>query len=218
MTDKLAVLTATAVLAVVRAPSPASAVRATEALVAGGVTGIEITYSTPDAVRVIAELTDKFGDQIYLGAGTVRTPKQATDAVAAGARFLVSPGTVPDLTRAMIDTGTIVMSGALTASEVMVADDLGVDVIKIFPAALGGPSYFGALRGPFPDVAMMPTGGVNPGNLSEWFGVGAVAVGAGSDLCSGKDLAAGRYDEVERKARDFSAALSAWREANGGAA
>ncbi len=104
-------------------------------------------------------------------------------------------------------TGSLVMAGALTPTEILTAVGLGADVVKIFPASLGGPSYFRALRGPLPDVPLMPTGGVTPGNIGEWLDAGAVAVGAGGDLCSTADLAAGRYDLVREKALNFSAAL-----------
>ncbi|TFD76433.1 bifunctional 4-hydroxy-2-oxoglutarate aldolase/2-dehydro-3-deoxy-phosphogluconate aldolase [Cryobacterium sp. Sr8] len=194
------------VLAVVRAPSAESALLAADALVAGGIFGLEITYSTPDAPAVIRELDARYGERIYLGAGTVTTPEEASMAAAAGARFLVSPGTRPGLTAAMKATGLVVLTGALTPSEVMAAIEYGADVVKIFPASLGGPPFLKALRGPFPDVALMPTGGVTPENLDAWFAAGAVAVGAGGDLVSGADLASGRYDEVERKARLFASA------------
>lgn len=203
MTD-LTALSNTRVLAVVRAPSADSALLAADALVAGGVTGLEITYSTPDAPAVIRELAARYGERIYLGAGTVTTPAQAEQAREAGATFLVSPGTRPELTRAMKETGLAVMTGALTPSEVMAALEYGADVVKIFPASLGGPAFLKALRGPFPDLPLMPTGGVTPQNIDKWFAAGAIAVGAGGDLVSGADLAAGRYDEVERKARLFS--------------
>jgi 2-dehydro-3-deoxyphosphogluconate aldolase/(4S)-4-hydroxy-2-oxoglutarate aldolase len=203
MSTTLTVLQTTRVLAVLRAPSADSAVRAADALVAGGITGLEITYSTPDAPGVIRTLADRYGDVIYLGAGTVTTPDQARRAADAGAAFLVSPGTRPDLTAAMKATGLVVMTGALTPSEVMAATEYEVDVVKIFPASLGGPGYLRSLRGPFPDVPLMPTGGVTPDNIDDWFAAGAIAVGAGSDLVSAADLAADRYDEVERKARLF---------------
>ncbi|MCU1635062.1 MAG: 2-dehydro-3-deoxyphosphogluconate aldolase [Cryobacterium sp.] len=206
MTDHLAILKSTRVLAVVRAPSAQSALLAADALVAGGVTGLEITYSTPDAPAVIRELNDRYGETIYLGAGTVTTEDEAARAAAAGAQFLVSPGTRRTLTEAMKATGLLVMTGALTPSEVMAAQEYGTDVVKIFPASLGGPAFLRSLRGPFPDVPLMPTGGVTPENMGEWFQAGAVAVGAGSDLVSAADLAASRYDEVERKARLFAPA------------
>ena len=125
MTDPadLTALRAATVIAVLRAPSAAAAVAATDALVAGGVTGIEITYSTPDAPAAIREVRQRHGDAVYLGAGTVLTEDHATEAVAAGAEFLVSPGTDPMLTRAMISTGVTVLSGAYTPSEVMLGGE-----------------------------------------------------------------------------------------------
>lgn len=208
MTAILAPLIRARVLAVVRAPSAESALLAADALIAGGIFGLEITYSTPDAPAVIRELDARYGERIYLGAGTVTTPEEAAKAADAGARFLVSPGTRRELTAAMKATGLLVLTGALTPSEVMAAIEYGTDVVKIFPASLGGPAFLKALRGPFPGVALMPTGGVTPENLDAWFAAGAVAVGAGGDLVSGTDLASGRYDEVERKARLFAAAGS----------
>jgi len=206
MSTTLDVLQTTRVLAVLRAPSAESALRASDALVAGGITGLEITYSTPDAPGVIRRLAERYGTEIYLGAGTVTTPDQAKQAADAGAAFLVSPGTRPELTAVMKDTGLVVMTGALTPSEVMAATEYGADVVKIFPASLGGPGYLKSLRGPFPDVPLMPTGGVTPDNIDTWFAAGAIAVGAGSDLVSAADLASERYDEVERKARLFQPA------------
>lgn len=210
-TDALAAVRAAGVLAVVRAPSPESALAAADALLAGGITGIEVTYSTPDAAAVIAELVRRHGDAAYVGAGTVTTPAQAAEAVGAGARFLVSPGTLAPLTQAMRATGVTVMTGALTPSEVMQAVELGVDVVKVFPASLGGPGYLAALRGPFPDVALMPTGGVSPDNLAAWFAAGAIAAGAGGDLLPSSALASGDMTEITRRALQFSAALAAVR-------
>ncbi len=208
MPDTLAPLAEARVLAVVRAPSADSALLAADALIAGGIHGLEITYTTPDAPAVIRELNARYGESVYLGAGTVTTPEEAAKAADAGARFLVSPGTRRDLTAAMKETGLLVLTGALTPSEVMAAIEYGTDVVKIFPASLGGPAFLKSLRGPFPDVALMPTGGVTADNLDAWFAAGAVAVGAGGDLVSGGDLASGRFDEVERKARLFAAAVS----------
>lgn len=211
MPDRLSRARAAGVLAVLRAPSATSALDTAEAIIRGGVTGIEVTFSTPDAPAVIRELIARHGDAACIGAGTVTTPEQATDAADAGAEFLVSPGTLPDLTRTMVETGKVVMTGALTPSEVMSALALGVDIVKIFPASLGGPSYLGALRGPFPDAPLMPTGGVNPGNLAEWFAAGAVAVGAGGDLANSASIAASDWDDIEQRSRRFAAALASVR-------
>jgi 2-dehydro-3-deoxyphosphogluconate aldolase / (4S)-4-hydroxy-2-oxoglutarate aldolase len=212
-TSVLEGLEAAGVLAVLRAPSAKQAVQAVDALVAGGITGVEITYSTPDATEAIAESARRHGDAIYLGAGTVVTAAQAREAVDAGATFLVSPGTDEPIVTAMQETGAAVFTGALTPSEVMVAVRLGVDAVKIFPASLGGPAYLKSLRGPFPDVPFMPTGGVNAGNIKDWLAAGAVAVGAGGELCSSAAMAAGRWEQIESTAREFSAALQTARDA-----
>ena len=202
-----------AVVAVLRAPTADSAVRAVDALVAGGVTGIEITYSTPDAPRVIQEVDRRHGDRVVLGAGTVRTPAEAADAVTAGARYLVSPGTTAELARAILATGATALLGAFTASEVMTVSALGAHAVKVFPASVGGPAYLRALRAPFPDVAFVPTGGVNPSNVAEWLQSGALAVGAGGELCSTADLTAGRFGDIEDRARQFTKAVLQWKDA-----
>lgn len=211
MSDRLDRARTTGILAVLRAPSPELALAASEAIIRGGVTGIEVTFSTPDAPAVIRELIARHGTTAYIGAGTVTTPAQAALAADAGAEFLVSPGTLPALTRSMLDTGRVVMTGAMTPTEVMGALELGVDIVKIFPASLGGPSYLGALRGPFPDAPLMPTGGVSPDNLAAWFAAGAVAVGAGGDLASSASIAAADWADIEQRASRFTSALIAAR-------
>lgn len=214
MTERSALqpLSRAGVVAVVRAPDAVSAVRGVEALVAGGVTGIEITYSTPDAAAVIAELDRRHGDGILLGAGTVVTQAQAREAADAGARFLVSPGSEKALAAAMTATGRLVLLGALTPTELMQAVAYRADAVKVFPASLGGPSYLMALKGPFPDVPLLPTGGVSAENLETWLKAGAVAVGAGNDLCSAADLATGRWDRLEARARQYRAAVERYRD------
>jgi len=211
-TDPLAALRAATVVAVLRAPSAEAGIRATDALMAGGVTGIEITYSTPDAAAVIREIRRRHGDAVHLGAGTVLEPRQAREAVDAGAEFLVSPGTDAELAGAMLGTGVTVLSGALSPSEVMTALRLGVHVVKLFPASLGGPAYLKALRGPFPQVDFVPTGGVNAANLAEWLAAGAVAVGAGGELCPAAAMASGDWDTITATAQTFSDAARQARE------
>lgn len=190
-------------LAVIRGPSPELTVQMVEALIAGGVLGIEITYSTPNAEEVVKTLAGKYGDAIVLGMGTLTKPEQAESAKQAGASFLVSPVCEPDLVRAMVASGLLTMAGALTPTEVLQAYTLGSDVVKVFPGSLGGPSYIKALKGPFPYIPMMPTGGVNAGNVAEWFAAGVVAVGAGSELCPPALAKEGKFDEITRKAADF---------------
>lgn len=190
-------------LAVIRGPSPDLTVKMVEALVAGGVLGIEITYSTPDAEEVVQTLAKKFGDSIVLGMGTLTKPEQAQSAKNAGAHFLVSPICEPNLVKGMVDSGLLTMAGALTPTEVFQAYSLGVDVIKVFPGSLGGPAYIKALKGPFPYIPMMPTGGVNAGNVAEWFATGVVAVGAGSELCPAQLAKDGKFEEITKLAAAF---------------
>jgi len=190
-------------LAVIRGPSAELTIQMVEALVAGGVKGIEITYSTPNAEEVVSTLARKFGSSILLGMGTLTKPEQALTAKSAGANFLVSPICDPVLVMAMVDSGLVTMAGALTPTEVFQAYSLGTDVVKIFPGSLGGPSYVKALKGPFPYIPMMPTGGVNAANAAEWFAAGVVAVGAGSELCPPQLAKDGKFEEISRKAADF---------------
>ncbi|WP_426323190.1 bifunctional 4-hydroxy-2-oxoglutarate aldolase/2-dehydro-3-deoxy-phosphogluconate aldolase [Microbacterium sp. E-13] len=194
------------VIAVLRAPSAELAINASEALIRGGIRAIEVTYTTPDTPVVIRRLIDRHGPGLLVGAGTVLSPRQAREAVDAGARFLVSPGTIPAVAEAMIETGAAVMMGALTPTEVMMAVELGADVVKLFPSSLGGPAYLRALRGPFPDVPLMPTGGVTAENMGDWFAAGAFAVGAGGDLTPSSAIAAENWAEIERIAGRFTAA------------
>lgn len=211
-TEILARVKELGLLAVIRGPSPELTVKMVEALIAGGVLGIEITYSTPHAEDVVRTLSMQFGDKILLGMGTLTRPEQASTAKTAGANFLVSPICETDLVKSMVGSGLLTMAGALTPTEVFHAYGLGVDVIKIFPGSLGGPAYIKALRGPFPDIPMMPTGGVNAGNLTEWFSAGVVAVGAGSELCPPQLAKEGRFDEIAKRASDFVKAVKASRQ------
>ncbi|QDP97536.1 bifunctional 4-hydroxy-2-oxoglutarate aldolase/2-dehydro-3-deoxy-phosphogluconate aldolase [Microlunatus elymi] len=198
------------VIAVLRAPSSEAAVAAAEAVIAGGVTAIEVTYSTPSPAAAIARIAQEFPEAI-VGAGTLTREPQVNEAAAAGAAFLVSPGTSPSIVTAMVDTGLPTMSGAVTPTEVMSAMELGVNAVKIFPGSLVGPSYLRALRGPFPDVPLMPTGGVSVDNLADWLAAGAFAVGAGSELCSAADMEDQNWQLITDKATRFSEALAAAR-------
>ncbi len=198
-------------LAVIRGPSPELTIKMVEALVAGGVLGIEITYSTPNAEDVVRALSKKFGGSIVLGMGTLTKPEQAPCAKEAGASFLVSPICEPGLVKSMVASGLVTMAGAFTPTEVFQAYSLGVDVVKIFPGSQGGPAYMKALKGPFPYIPMMPTGGVNAGNMAEWFAVGAVALGAGSELCPPQLAKDGKFDEITSRASEFVKVVKAAR-------
>ncbi len=199
------------VLAVIRGPSPELTVQMVGALLAGGVCGIEITYSTPNAEEVVRTLVSRFGDDILVGMGTLTKPEQAQCAKDAGAKFLVSPVCEPELVKAMLATGLPVMAGAYTPTEVLQAYHLGADVVKIFPGSVGGPAYVKALKGPFPYIPMMPTGGVSSSNVADWFAAGVIAVGAGSELCPPQLAKEGKFDEITKRASDFVQVIQAGR-------
>jgi 2-dehydro-3-deoxyphosphogluconate aldolase/(4S)-4-hydroxy-2-oxoglutarate aldolase len=198
-------------IAVIRGPSPELTVQMVDALVAGGVLGIEITYSTPNAPEVVRTLDQKYGERIVLGMGTLVNPEQAQEAKSAGARFLVSPICEPELGGAMVATGLATMIGAITPTEVHQAYRQGSDVVKVFPGSMVGPAYIKALKGPFPYIPMMPTGGVSASNVGEWFAAGVFGVGAGSELCPTNLAKEGRFDEITRRAEDFVRAVAAAR-------
>ncbi|MGH3086640.1 MAG: bifunctional 4-hydroxy-2-oxoglutarate aldolase/2-dehydro-3-deoxy-phosphogluconate aldolase [Rubrobacteraceae bacterium] len=198
-------------LAVVRGESREAALEVVGALVEGGVLGIEVTFTTPEASGVMKDLDEEYGDIILLGAGTVINHEQVERAAEAGATFLVSPGCDPDLLPAMLDTGLLTLPGALTPSEVMLARRLGAPAVKLFPGSSGGPSYLKALLGPFPDIAFVPTGGVSLDNIADWFAAGAFAVGAGSSLAP-PSLEGRDRGKVAENARRFAEAVRAARE------
>jgi len=190
-------------LAVIRGPSEELTIKIVEALVAGGVIGIEVTYTTPNAEEVVRTLKEKHGVNIVLGKGTLTEPGQAETAKAAGANFLVSPICDPTLVKAMVNSGLVTMAGALTPTEVFQAHKFGVDIVKIFPGSLAGPKYIKSLHGPFPSIPMMPTGGVSKNNIADWFAAGAVAVGAGSAICPKDLVTEGKFEEISIRANEF---------------
>lgn len=183
------------IMPVIRAANPAEALRAVEAICAGGISVVEITMTVPDAPRVLREVA-RANSEFLVGAGTVLNSEQAEICIDAGARFLISPGLSPEVIRTAAKHGVLAIPGAFTPSEVMAAMELGVEVIKIFPCGSGGgPSHIKALRGPFPDCRFVPTGGVSLKNAEDYFAAGAFALGIGSELA---DLAALRRDEPHK--------------------
>ena len=209
--DKQAILKRIAelgLLAVLRAPDPAGARRTVDALVEAGVLGIEITYSTPDAASVIADVKQNYGDEVLVGTGTLVTYAQVAEAEEAGASYLVSPGFDDEVVASMRATSLPAMAGVPTPTEVMMRGvRMSVDVMKLFPGSLGGPSYLRSLRGPFPDVPFMPTGGVSAYNVGDWLAAGAIAVGAGGELASASDISSGDFAGIREKGRRFLTAI-----------
>ncbi|GAA1972310.1 bifunctional 4-hydroxy-2-oxoglutarate aldolase/2-dehydro-3-deoxy-phosphogluconate aldolase [Catenulispora subtropica] len=198
-----AALAAAPVIAVVRAPSIPDAPALCAALAAGGITWTELTFSTPD---VVPHLRAAVAAGHRVGAGTVLTAAQAREAVEAGVAFLVTPGLRPDVADVAHETGVPVVLGALTPTEVATALDLGTAAVKIFPARAFGPGYFKDLRGPYPGLPLVASGGVNAGNAAAFLAQGALAVCAGTDVVPPDVVAAGDWDEITKRAKAFTAA------------
>lgn len=191
------------IAAVVRAESADLAFKAIEAALEGGVNVIEVTFTVPGAIDIIRQLASQGIEGLILGAGTVLSPEVASDAVDAGAQFLVSPSTkiaTIDMAKAK---GVPIFPGALTPTEVITAWEAGGDIVKIFPANTMGPSYLKDLHGPFPQVPFMPTGGVDLNTARTWLEAGAVALGVGGALIDKKLMKEGNFAEITSRARRF---------------
>jgi 2-dehydro-3-deoxyphosphogluconate aldolase/(4S)-4-hydroxy-2-oxoglutarate aldolase len=200
------------VVPVIRAASVEDAKRAVEAICAGGITVIELTMTVPDAVKVISQLAKNYGSSALIGAGTVTNAEQAKRCIDAGAEFLVSPGlSVPVLSVAQA-CGKLGIPGALTPTELMAAQDNGAKIVKIFPCgSVGGPKYLQALKGPFPTVSLIPTGGVTVTNAAEYIAAGAFAVGVGGDLVDAAAIRSGNIGKITEAARALIQSVAAAR-------
>jgi len=200
------------IVPVVRAPSPELALRAADALLAGGVSIFEITMTVPDAQAVIRSLVARFKGTALVGAGTMLSADDARSCIDAGAEFIVSPGLDHDTIEAAHAANVPVMPGALTPTEVITAWKAGSDMVKIFPcSAVGGAKYLRALKGPLPQVKMLPTGGVNLATVPEFIAAGAAALGIGTELVDIKALAAGQDALLTERARELVQAVAAAR-------
>lgn len=201
----MATITADRALVVVRAPQIPDPVALAETLAQSGIRAVELTFTTPgvlDYLRTAATST------AVLGVGTVVTADQARAAIDCGATFLVTPGIRADVAEAAAASGVPVIMGALTPTEVMAAVDLGAAAVKIFPASVVGPRYFKDLHGPFPDVALIPSGGVNEGNAAEFLKHGAVAVTAGTGVVPPETVATGNWSDIASRAASFVRSLN----------
>jgi 2-dehydro-3-deoxyphosphogluconate aldolase / (4S)-4-hydroxy-2-oxoglutarate aldolase len=201
------------IVAVVRSESPDLLVGVVRALAEGGVTAAEITLTVPDAIEVIRKVRDELGDSIVLGAGSVLDPETARAALLAGAEYIVGPGLNLEVVRLCRRYGKVVMPGAFTPTEVIAAWEAGADVVKIFPSDLGGPPYLKALRGPLPQVRMMPTGGVDLSTAEAFLKAGACCLGVGSSLVEARAVASGDFARLRDLAGQFSSIVREFRSA-----
>src|SRR6266545_7252961 len=197
------------VVPVIRTATAEAAVKAIEAIYRGGVRAAEITMTVPGAIRALEKVADQFGDKIVLGAGTVLDPETARACMLAGAQFFVTPSLRVSTIEMVKRYSKVICPGALTPTEVVTAWEAGADIVKIFPCGnVGGPKYIKALRGPFPHIDMIPTGGVNLETTGEFLKAGACAVAVGGELVDPKTIREGRLDVIEERARQYLAAIA----------
>ncbi|WP_128904540.1 bifunctional 4-hydroxy-2-oxoglutarate aldolase/2-dehydro-3-deoxy-phosphogluconate aldolase [Halorubrum amylolyticum] len=188
------------VIAILRGVGTDAAIDVADAVVEGGVTALEVTADTPNATATIDALSDRF-DDVLVGAGTVLDAETARAVQLAGAEFLVTPTVDAGVIRTGNRYGTPVATGAFTPTEALRAHEAGADLVKVFPAATGGPTHVAALGGPLPQIPLVPTGGVGPANAGAYVEAGAAAVGVGSAIVDDDAVANGDYEAIAENAR-----------------
>ena len=189
------------VVAVIRMKDTQRLLKVIQAVGAGGVKSIEITMTVPGAIDIIRQLAPSVPGDVLIGAGTVVDRETANKVIDAGAKFVVGPILNLEIIRLCAERDTVVMPGCFSPTEIYTAWTAGADIVKVFPATSLGPKYFKDIRGPFPDIRLMPTGGVTIDNVGEWIAAGAVAVGIGSDLLDKKAIDEERYEVLTERAR-----------------
>jgi len=194
------------IVPVVRASSPGEARIAADAVCKGGISIVEITMTVPGALDVIRELAKNNASDVLVGAGTVLNAEAARRCLDAGAQFLVSPGLNLQTVELAVREGKLIMAGALTPTEVITAWEAGADFVKVFPCGqVGGANYIKALKGPLPQVPLVPTGGVNLNTAAEFIEAGAVALGIGGELVQADALKSNKPEIIVENARKFLA-------------
>ncbi|MGD2272780.1 MAG: bifunctional 4-hydroxy-2-oxoglutarate aldolase/2-dehydro-3-deoxy-phosphogluconate aldolase [Desulfobacterales bacterium] len=191
------------VIGIMRADSSEQLLKAADALKAGGVIAIEVTMTTPGALEVINKATTKYGDEILFGVGSVLDPETARSAILSGAQFVVCPTLNLDTIEICKRYSVPVVPGAYTPSEILTAWEAGADMVKIFPASIGGPSLIKAVKAPLPQIEVVPVGGVNLNTAADYIRAGASALGVGSSLINKKALEAQDYKKITENARLF---------------
>jgi 2-dehydro-3-deoxyphosphogluconate aldolase/(4S)-4-hydroxy-2-oxoglutarate aldolase len=195
------------VVAIVRVASAQEAVEVCMAIAKGGVKPIEVTMTVPGAVDAIKEFKSAVKDEVLVGAGTVLDPETARAVILAGAEFVVSPTLNLEVIEICRRYSKIVVPGTFTPTEILTAWEAGADIVKVFPATVGGPTYLRDIMGPLPQIRLMPTGGVNLENTPDFIRAGAVAVAAGTSLVDKKAVSAKNYDLITETARKFCEAV-----------
>ncbi len=199
------------IVAVVRSPDSQQLVEVVRALADGGVTVAEITMTVPDALGVLRQVRQSLGERVLLGAGTILDPETARAALLAGAEYLVAPTLNLDVIRLCQRYSKLVMPGAFTPTEILTAWEAGADIIKVFPAEVVGPAFFKAMRGPLPQVRLMPTGGVDLNTAADFLRAGACCLGLGSQLVEPRAVAERNFDRIRDLARQYVALVQSVR-------
>jgi len=202
----LAAIRQVGIIPIIQALDAESALGVADALVDAGLSVIEVTLSVPNAIQVVTTLVRSHGDRVLVGVGTITDVANAKRAIAAGARFIVTPCLIPEVVEAAATGAVAVLPGALTPTEIFAAHQMGGDMIKVFPIGSLGAAYIRSVRGPFPNIPLVPTGGVTLENVGELFAAGAAAVGVGSELISRDAVSRRDYASIGVMARKFLAA------------
>lgn len=195
------------IIAIIRAESSEQLVDAAGALLAGGVSVMEVTMTTPNALQTITAVTQRFGDKVLMGVGSVIDAQTARDAVAAGAEFIVTPVTKPEVIATAKQLGKPIASGAFTPTECLLAHESGADFVKLFPAEFHGPAYVKTLLAPLPQLRIIPTGGVTPQTAGAFLAAGSVALGVGSALVSKEILRDRDWPQLTARAAELLGAV-----------
>ncbi|WP_298868533.1 bifunctional 4-hydroxy-2-oxoglutarate aldolase/2-dehydro-3-deoxy-phosphogluconate aldolase [uncultured Gimesia sp.] len=195
-------------VAIIRAPSGELLVDVSKAIYAGGLDVIEVTFTVPGVLDILAQVKRELGNKILLGAGTVLDSETARAAILAGAEFIVTPTVNTEVIELCNRYDKLVMTGALTPTEVLTAWEAGADIIKIFPAFVGGPEYLKALHGPLPQIPLMPTGGVDLETLPDYLHAGACAVGLGSSLVTKQMVESGDLEGIQNLTTEYMNKIS----------
>jgi len=205
--EKLDLVRQAKIIAIMRAQQSTQMLTAAEAIHAGGVCVIEVTMTTPGALELIIEATQRFGDRVLFGAGSVLDAETARLAILAGAGFIVAPTLSLPVIQMCIRYSIPVMPGCYTPTECLTAWEAGADMIKLFPADVGGPDFVKAILAPMPQLEIVPVGGVTIDNVGEFMIKGATAVGIGSSLINQTLVEQGKFAELTRRAREFMEAI-----------
>ena len=195
------------IIAIIRADSSDQLLHAAEALVAGGITAMEVTMTTPNALQVVGDVTARFGNKLLMGVGSVLDSETCRAAILAGAEFVVTPVTKPDVIRLANRYGKPIAAGAFTPTEALTAHESGADFIKLFPAEFAGPSYIKSILAPLPMLQIIPTGGVTPATAKEFLAAGCVALGVGSALVTKEILSQRDWPGLTKRAEAFVKAV-----------